>query len=348
MTAIAELLEGQFEAAPVGLALLDPALRVIRVNGRLARLARPAAEGWGQAVDEVLPALASPELLAAARRALATGEESGEVEVPAAAGAEAEERRCHAVTCYPIPGRAGPVAVGLLVRDVTQRRRQQEFQERVLGIVGHDLRSPLAAIRISAQLLARGVTDPRHQRLVGVVEGAARRMQHLVEDLLDYTLARVGGGIPLRPRRCDVAEVCREVVAEAVAADPARTVRCEGEGDPVVEGDPDRLAQALANVVGNALRYGAPEHAVELRWRGEPDALVVEVSNRGPTIPPELLAHVCEPFRRGLHAGGEGGLGLGLFIARHIAAAHGGALAVRSAEGETCFALRLPRRRQVA
>jgi signal transduction histidine kinase len=73
--------------------------------------------------------------------------------------------------------------------------------------------------------------------------------------------------------------------------------------------------------------------------------VVVDVTNHGPTIPPELLGHVFEPFRRGVHQGGEGGLGLGLFIARHVVGAHGGTLIVRSEEDETCFTVRLPRRR---
>ncbi|WP_176069066.1 sensor histidine kinase [Anaeromyxobacter diazotrophicus] len=348
LAAAASLLDGFFDAAPVGLALLDRELRVIRVNDVLARLAGRPGLVPGGPLEVVLPALASPELLAAARRAVAAGETSPELAIAAGEepGRPPEARRALVATCYALRGTAGILGVGLVVQDVTRRRQQQEFHERVLGIVGHDLRSPLAAVRISAQILGRAAPDPRHARLLGVIEGAARRMQRIIEDLLDYTAARVGGGIPIRPSSVDVAQVCREVVAEALAADPDRVARCEGEGDPVAELDPDRLGQALANVVGNAFRYGTPEHAIEVRWRGEPDAVVVEVSNRGPIIPPELVGHVFEPFRRGVHPGGEGGgLGLGLFIARHIVAAHGGELTLRSDAGETCFTVTLPRRR---
>ncbi len=343
LTAIPALLEGLFEAAPLGLGLLDRELRLIRVNARLARLAELTSLTPGRPVTEALPAFASPELLDEARRVLATGEPSRELELTLGEGPEG--RRVFVEFCHAIQGAGGLLGLGLVVQDVTRRRRQEEFQERVVGIVGHDLRSPLAALRISAQILARGLADPRQGRLLNVIQGAAERMQRIIEDLLDYTRARVGAGIPVRPRATDVSQVCREVVGEALAADPARQARCEGEGDAVAELDPDRLGQALANVVGNAFRYGAPEQAVEVRWHGEPAEVVVEVTNQGPPIPPELIAEVFEPFRRGVHQTGEGGLGLGLFIARHIIEAHGGSLAVRSAEGETCFTVRLPRRR---
>ena len=341
----AELVDRFFDAAPVGLALLDPELRLIRINRLLAQVAEAHEITPGQPIAEALSGFATPELLAEARRVLATDEASRRIEIVVSAAEPAEAPRTFVETCHAIRGSTGVVGLGLVVREVTQRRRQEEFQERVLGIVGHDLRSPLAAVRISAQLLRRALTDPRQTRLLAVVEGATRRMQRIVEDLLDYTQVRVSGGIPIRPRGTDVAQVCREVVGEALAADPARNALCEGEGDPTAEVDPDRLGQALANVVGNAFRYGAAERAVEVRWHGEPGEVVVDVTNHGPTIPPELLGHVFEPFRRGVHQGGEGGLGLGLFIARHVVGAHGGTLIVRSEEDETCFTVRLPRRR---
>jgi signal transduction histidine kinase len=100
----------------------------------------------------------------------------------------------------------------------------------------------------------------------------------------------------------------------------------------------------LSNVVGNAVVHGAPDRTVEVGWRGEGDAVVVEVANEGPPIPANELQTIFDPFHRATRGGGPAGLGLGLFIARAIVAAHGGRIDVRSAEGErTVFTIRLPR-----
>jgi signal transduction histidine kinase len=130
------------------------------------------------------------------------------------------------------------------------------------------------------------------------------------------------------------------VAEDAAAAWPGADVRCEGSAGAWGDWDPDRLRQALGNLVTNALKHGQAGAPVVVRWSAAPDAALVEVENRGPPPPPELVPHLFEPFRRGEH----GGHGLGLFIAREIARAHGGEVTLRCGGGATVFGLRLPRR----
>lgn len=226
-------------------------------------------------------------------------------------------------------------------------REAEEFQRHVLGVVGHDLRNPLSAIATAAQLLERSAPDGATAvRLGGRIRAAAKRMERIIDVLLDYTRARGGQPIPLRRRTIDVAELCRAAVDESVAAHGGREVRLRGEGSATVEWDPDRLAQVLSNLLGNAIEHGAPEAPVELVWRAGREEVELEVSNEGTPIPPDLLPRLFEPFRRaaGDGANGHDGLGLGLFIARAIVIAHGGTIEARSASERTCFTVRLPRR----
>jgi two-component system NtrC family sensor kinase len=232
------------------------------------------------------------------------------------------------------------------VRDVTERRRSQEVQAHLLGIVGHDLRTPLTSIRISASGMMR---DPdlgeRHVRALERVEGGAARMTRLINDLLDYSRARLGQGLPMKPCATDLEAVCAEVLDTVRAAHPGRTLVYEHEGDGSGVWDPERIQQVLLNLLTNAVRHGAPDSAVTLAWQGRRDEKVISVHNFGPPIEPRLLAHMFEPFTRAAPGGPTwGGVGLGLYIVKQIVVAHGGAVRVRSsAEAGTTFEIALPR-----
>jgi signal transduction histidine kinase len=154
-----------------------------------------------------------------------------------------------------------------------------------------------------------------------------------------------GPGIQLHPRRTDLATLVRSVSEECEAAHPGRAVRVTAP-EPV-EGvwDGDRIGQAVANLVGNALQYSPEDSAVEAAcWCAGGEA-VIEVTNVGDPIPPDQVANLFEPFQRGTDERTQRrkGLGLGLYIAVQIAAAHGGRIRVRS-DGEqgTTFSVRLP------
>ncbi|HEX8536783.1 MAG TPA: HAMP domain-containing sensor histidine kinase, partial [Cystobacter sp.] len=237
--------------------------------------------------------------------------------------------------------------------DITVQKQQEaearqlaEFERQILGIVSHDLRNPLSVIRISAStLLAREGLDERQSKSLTRIITATDRSTRLIRDLLDFSQARLGGGIPVERKQMDLFELTRGVVEELAASHPEREVEISQEGEGEGDWDGDRLAQVLGNLVGNALQHSPAHTPVRVRCQGEPSTVVIEVHNEGSPIDPAYLPELFEPFRRGRHAGsGAGSVGLGLYITRQLVLAHGGRIQVTSREGEsTRFAVRLPR-----
>ncbi len=335
------VLDGIFENAPLGIGLYDSAFRFVRVNPVLAAWNGAAVEAHpGRSMPELLPDLAWEELQAVLREVLATG--APRLDVPVSLR-DAEGRRRHFVEAwYPVRVGGEPAGLGAIIREVTAERDADEFQRNVLGIVGHDVRSPLAAVATAAHLLGRGeALTERQARLVERIRAGATRIEQVVSVLLDYARARREHGLPVRRRPCDLAALCRGLAEECEGAHPGRTVRCDGEVETWGEWDPDRLGQAIANLVSNALDYSPPESVVHLSWRSVGGEVAVRVANAGAPIPPETLARLFEPFRRGRRERADG-LGLGLFIARAIVVAHGGIIDVRSDASGTAFTVRLP------
>jgi sigma-B regulation protein RsbU (phosphoserine phosphatase) len=246
------------------------------------------------------------------------------------------------------------------LRDVTRElqleeesRRAVDFQEQLVGIVSHDIRSPLGAIISWARIMAVGGPPPEEQqRTFKRITSAALRIERLTRLLLDFARARLGGGITLEPRRCDMRELLQKVTHEFRVAYPDRSMVFDVEGDDS-DGtwDPDRLAQVLSNLLENALKYSPPDTQVQLVARGEKEHVELSVHNQGKPIPPELMPQIFEPFRRGPQSSrtAKTSYGLGLYIVREIVLSHGGTIEVRSnIEEGTTFIVRLPRLPQVA
>jgi signal transduction histidine kinase len=220
------------------------------------------------------------------------------------------------------------------------RRRSAELaaKDRQLAILAHDLGNPLTAVLAAASLLPRASADPRVRTLAERVMRAGKRMDNMVKDLLEY--ARVGAGtMPISPAAVDMRALCDQLVDELGLADAEQKVEVTNVGDTRGEWDPDRIMQALSNLVGNAAKYGEGKAAIHVQRTGH--EIEVAVHNDGPAIPVEVLPKIFEPFERG---GQEGtGLGLGLYIVRQIALAHSGEVAVASSNRTgTTFTLRLP------
>jgi PAS domain S-box-containing protein len=336
------LLDGILENAPIGIGFFDPSMRLQRVNPTLAEMNGFAAEAHlGRTPRELFPGVPVEEVERAFRQVIETGRPVLDLEVSGETS-PGGGRRVWVESWYPVHAAGALEGVGAVVREVTKERDAEEFQRHVVGVVGHDLRNPLSAILTAVNLLARGA-DPKDARLLERVARSAGRIEEIVRVLLDFANVRAGRGVPTRRRPCDLAEVARGVAEECALAHPGREIQATGTGDCAGEWDPGRVAQLLANLVANALQHGPPTAPVRLRWTGRPDDVLLEVENAGPPIPAELLPHVFEPFRRG-DAQHRGGLGLGLFIARAIVAAHGGRIEVRSSAPEgTVFSVRLPR-----
>ncbi len=225
-------------------------------------------------------------------------------------------------------------------------QRTVRVSEMFVGILSHDLRNPLSAISTSASLLVRrGEESDKIARPAIRILNSADRMQRMIGQLLDFTHARLGTGIPLQRSSTDLAKVCCLAIEE-LEGEGGGVIRFESSGDTVGEWDRDRLAQLGSNLLGNAVAHGQAGSPVELRLDGhDPDVLRLEVRNRG-VIAPEILPDLFEPFRSSREKReGASGLGLGLYIANQIVLSHGGTISVRSSEPDgTAFTVELPRR----
>ena len=230
-----------------------------------------------------------------------------------------------------------------LAHELQERTERLRLNELFLAVLGHDLRSPLSAI-VNWGLILERSPDPQRVPDIGKrLQASGRRMQQLIEDLLDVARARLGGGLHLRISECDLGQIAQRIVDERSTGEGSDRVRLERTGNLIGKWDADRLGQVISNLLGNALQHGAPGQPVEIYLEGQsPDAVCLRISNSG-TIPPNLLPHLFDPFRVGREPRGrDGGLGLGLYIVQQIVSAHGGAIAVKS-DGQTVFETRLPR-----
>jgi signal transduction histidine kinase len=227
-------------------------------------------------------------------------------------------------------------------REEAEHARALELQQRLMAIVGHDLRAPLSGIVWNAALLGRSGLAEADVRLVRRIAMSAKRMERLIRDVLDYGRVHAGAAIPVEPEPADLRAICREVVDEI--HDPAHPVSLAAEGDTIGVWDADRIEQIVANLASNGVKYGPPGRPVWVRLFGEKDAVRIEVHDDGGGIPPSLRDRLFEPFRCGEGIAGKGSVGLGLFIVRTLVEAHGGSVAVDSApERGTTFVVRLPR-----
>ncbi|MFL5263844.1 MAG: ATP-binding protein, partial [Anaeromyxobacteraceae bacterium] len=230
-----------------------------------------------------------------------------------------------------------------------ETRRLGKLQEEFVAVVGHDLRTPLSAIQLTVKTLFAGLTPTEAQaRKVGRVFNCVDRITEILHTLRDFSQARLAGGIPLATDRVDAGRLAQRAVAEAEAAHPGRAFEVSLEGDLAITADGGRLLQVLANLLGNAVQHGSPDRSVTVGVRGEGAAIVIDVHNDGPPIPPALLPSLFEPFRQGdasrAHAGTTGSMGLGLFIVQEVVHAHGGMVSVDSrAERGTTFTAVIPR-----
>jgi PAS domain S-box-containing protein len=285
---------------------------------------------------------------------LRTGERAtGEARV--VMGPEGRRRTAYFSFLYsPLRDERGAVDGVLVVAfDVTDEVRAREalaqtvrYNEMFAGILAHDLRSPLGAISTAAQLVQmRRPDDERIASPVSRILTSSARMARMIDQLLDFTRIRLGGGLRLERNRVDLVEVLRAAVSETESASPGWRARVETLGDGWGSWDADRMAQALSNLAGNAAQHGAPDAPATVRLDGrEAGRVTLTFENRG-AIPRALLPNLFDPFHAAQRLRSNGkGLGLGLFIAREIVSAHGGGVDVTSGEVTgTRFTVVLPR-----
>lgn len=226
-----------------------------------------------------------------------------------------------------------------VIQDITELSNQRaaaeeraRFAEQMVGIVSHDLRNPLTAIKMGTQISrAEGLTAERRTRIHEHIDASIERARRLIEDLLDFTQAKLGSGLSVSPRTMDFHGVIETAIHELALSFPDRALIHERQGPGECVGDPHRLTQLLGNLVGNAMTYGSPDRPVTVTSRSTEGMFIIEVHNWGTPIPPPLLPVIFEPMNRGTAIGAEQrSVGLGLFIVKDIVRAHGGEIAVLS------------------
>jgi signal transduction histidine kinase len=253
------------------------------------------------------------------------------------------------VSAAPMRRPSGAIDGSIVIfSDITSQRRAQDertrLREQFIGILGHDLRNPLAAILASTQILSRdGNLNEAQTHAVTRIDNSARKIDRMISDILDFTRGRLGGGFVLKPRPINIHELCHSAVDELRVGHPERDFEVFFEGDGRAYGDPDRLAQVVSNLVRNAVYHGSRHTQVRVRSRSSRGEAVIEVGNRGKPIPLQVLPVLFEPFSRTGEGADSTGVGLGLYIVKQIVDAHHGKISVRSTEADgTTFTVWLP------
>lgn len=224
------------------------------------------------------------------------------------------------------------------------------YNELFAGMLAHDLRSPLSAVMISAQLLVRRhagepASDKSVAKPASSILTSGQRMNTMITQLLDFTQSRAGGGIRIERREVSLDELREQAVGELELVRPEWTIRCESAGNLVGCWDPGRLVQVLSNVIANAGQHGQKGEPITVKLDGSrEERVVLEVHNRG-AVSPSVLPSLFDPFRTTRYRRGQSsGLGLGLFIVREIVRAHRGTVDVASSEeAGTTVSISLPR-----
>lgn len=227
----------------------------------------------------------------------------------------------------------------------------RESQHIFLAILGHDVRNPLGAISMGAQIIMHDEALPeKHQRVARQVLKSTQRVTEIVADLLDYSTSHLGGGIPVTAAAIDFREECEAVINEMKVFHPGRTFELEMHGDLHVHWDAARISQALSNLLANAVQHGSATEPISITIRREKSDVVWVIQNEGDVIAPARLRTMFDPVKTFAikstserSASQTNNLGLGLYIAREITTAHGGEIRVSSTAAlGTTFTVKIP------
>ncbi|PZW63380.1 signal transduction histidine kinase [Pseudomonas sp. URMO17WK12:I6] len=231
----------------------------------------------------------------------------------------------------------------------TYGRAVETTRKTVLGVLGHDLRTPLGAVMLGADLLRQTEElGSRGKKIIAQISTSVQSANQMVQDLLDLARCNLGTGIPVQPENTDLTSVCKSVVDEITAAHPKAKIIFTDTGPVPGLYDPSRMAQVFSNLIGNAARHGHLQRPINVTLTGDGTTTYFCVQNYGEPIPPSALPTLFDPEGRysrytDSEPGTSSGLGLGLFIAAQIVEGHGGKMEVESTlEDGTIFRVTLP------
>lgn len=228
----------------------------------------------------------------------------------------------------------------------------REAQNLFLAILGHDVRTPLGAISMGAQVLLLDQSLPSKALKVGLrIFNSSKRMDEIVRDLLDFSTTHLGEGIPIDPHTVDLLEICQSVVEEARTFHPDRKILLTTDGHLIGAWDGSRIAQAFSNLISNAVQHGNPDGIISISVLGTPSEITFSIQNEADIIPSAKLRTLFDPVKRfAIRPASERtasrtqNLGLGLYVVKEIVSAHNGTISVNSSESEgVTFKINLPR-----
>ncbi|MEQ8897943.1 MAG: GAF domain-containing sensor histidine kinase [Roseovarius sp.] len=226
--------------------------------------------------------------------------------------------------------------------NLEHERELARIQDELVAVLGHDLRNPVAAFSAGIRQLEREPLNDKARMILPLMRSSLYRMNDLISNIMLHARARLGGGIRVSSTPdAPLADAVRQVVEEIRAAEPESTINLDLTFTRPVACDAPRVAQAISNLLSNAVRHGTAGSPIEVRGATGENEVSITVSNRGLAVPGELRDKLFHPFQRGTHAQGEG-LGLGLYIAATIAEAHNGRIGVICEGGTTTFTFMLP------
>lgn len=225
-----------------------------------------------------------------------------------------------------------------------EEREMADLRDQFIAILGHDLKNPIATMRMSSDILLKMSKDELTQRHAALIKSTSYRMQGLIENILDFARGKLGEGLILDKEFCNgsLENIICQVVNEIKNNAPERDIDLEMELDEKVYCDKNRIAQLLSNLLSNANHHGDPKAPVQVKAFTRGENFELSVINKGEKISENALKHLFEPFYRESTDSNKKGLGLGLFIASEIAKAHNGELLVCSTKEETKFTLQIP------
>jgi PAS domain S-box-containing protein len=263
-----------------------------------------------------------------------------------------------------------PYAYAKVTRDLTERKAAEdrertllaerraraaaeealEARDRFLSIASHELKTPVASLRLAAEGMDRArkmgrLDDERLALSIGRIERASRRLGALVEELLDISRL-TSGSLPFSFRPTDVVSLTAEVIARFAESDEGGSIRLLAPAEALIDADASRLDQVLSNLIDNALKYSPQRADVDVTIADRPDAVEISVADRGVGIADVPVDRMFEAFGRGASAEHVPGMGLGLHIAGQIMARHGGEIRAASRDDGpgAVFTVRVPRR----
>jgi len=355
-------LDAIYQNAPVGLCVLDPDLRCLRINRNMSRLTGlPEQDYLGKTVRQIVPHLAD-RVEDVARRVLGTGHPVLNQEITGETRGEPGSQQTWMMSWVPLRNEADQViGINAVAQEITDRKRAEEAlraardiaetanraKDQFLAVLSHELRTPLTAVIPALGALGNHLL-PGGTEYLEIARRNVEMEVRLIDDLLDVTRI-VRGKVGLNLRLVDLCRTIRQA-AEVCAPDlEARRLKLdlEIEGDPlIVNADPTRLLQVFWNLLKNSVKFSSPERRICIRAYREQDLAIVEVIDSGDGIEPEAMGHIFNAFAQAETGVRRkfGGLGLGLYISKAIVEMHGGTIRAYSAgRGQgAIFTVKLP------